>query len=121
MALSPEELVTFAGLGGAVIGALPSLISSLVSGRAEDGRHFNELVFNAAIESWKFTAENSASRKILPLEHYIIHTTKMCEFAFSGKPVTPETTAQRLKEVEAIMQVLIDHARSISSGGKSQE
>lgn len=117
MALSPEELVAVVGLGGAVIGALPSLITSLVSGRAEDRRHFNELVFNAAIESWKFTAEKSASRRILPLEHYIIHTAKMCEFAFSGKPVTPETTAQRLKEIEAVMKVLVEHASSVSSGG----
>lgn len=110
-------MVAVVGLGGAVIGALPSLITSLVSRRAEDRRHFNELVFNAAIESWKFTAEKSASRKILPLEHYIIHTAKMCEFALSGEPVTPETTAQRLKEIEAVMVVLIDHANSISSSG----
>jgi hypothetical protein len=117
MALSPEELIAVVGLGGAVIGALPSLITSLVSRRAEDKRHFNELVFNAAIESWKFTVEKGASRRILPLEHYIIHTAKMCEFALSGEPVTPETTAQRLKEIESIMKVLIDHASSVSSGG----
>ncbi len=119
MALSPEELVAVVGLGGAVIGALPSLITSLISKRAEDKHHFNELVFNAAIESWKLTAEHS--RRIMPLEHYIIHTAKMCEFALSGEPVTPETTAQRQKEIEAIMRVLEEHARSVSSSGNPKQ
>lgn len=118
MSLSPEELVAIVGLGGAAIGALPSLITSLVSKRAEDKRHFNELIFNAAIESWKLTAVHS--RSIMPLEHYIIHAAKMCEFAFSGKPVTPETTSQQLKEIEAVMKVLNEHAKSISSGGISK-
>lgn len=117
MTLSPEVLVAVVGLGGVAIGALPSLITSLVNRRAEDRRHFNELVFNAAIESWKLTAEKSSSRIILPLEHYIIHTAKMCEFALSGKPVTPETTAKHLKEIQAIMVVLSEHASSKSSGG----
>jgi len=85
MALSPEELVVVASLGGAAIGSLPSLISAFVSRRAENKRHFNELIFRAATESWKLVAEKSSSRIILPLEHYIIHTAKMCEFAFSGK------------------------------------
>jgi hypothetical protein len=115
MPLSHEELIAIVGLGGAVVGALPSLITSLMNRRAEDRRHFNELVFNAAIESWKLVAAHS--RSIMPLEHYIIHTTKMCEFALSKKPLTPETTAQHLKEIEAIMKVLSEHAKSVRSNG----
>ena len=120
MALTSEELIAIVGLGGAAIGALPSLITSLFNRRAEDKRHFNELVFKAATESWKFVAENSASRRVLPLEHYIVHTAKMCEFALSGDPVTPETTAVRLKEIDAVMKVLVEHASSVSSGNSRQ-
>jgi hypothetical protein len=116
MSLSPEVLVAIVGLGGAVIGALPGLITSLVNKRAEDKRHFNQLIFNAAIESWKLTAEHS--RSIMPLEHYIIHAAKMCEFALSGKPLTPETIAKQLQEIEAVMKVLSEHAKSVSSGTK---
>jgi len=115
MSLSPEELAVVGTLGGAVIGALPSFISSLLNRRTEEKRHFNELVVKAATESWKFIAENSRSRAILPLEHYIIHTAKMCEFALSGGKVTAETTAQQLQEIDAVMKVLAKHASSVSS------
>ena len=115
MALSPEELVAVAGLGGAAIGALPNLISTFINRRAEDKKNFNELVVKAATENWKFVAEHSQSRAVLPLEHYIIHTAKMCEFALSGEPVTPETTEKRLNEIDAVMTVLTNHAFSIST------
>jgi hypothetical protein len=118
MALSSEVLVAIVGLGGALIGALPGLISTLLNRRAEDKRHFNELVFKAATESWKLVAEKSASSRLSPLEHYIIHTAKMCEFAFSGEKITPESTAQRLKEIDAVMVVLTEHANAVSSGGR---
>lgn len=115
MSLSPEELAVVGTLGGAVIGALPSFITSLLNRRTEEQRHFQELTVRAATESWKFIAENSRSRGILPLEHFIIHTAKMCEFAFSGEKITPETTAARLKEIDAVMQVLVEHAHSVST------
>lgn len=118
MALSPEELVAVASLGGAAIGALPGIIAAVFNRRSEDKRHFNELVFNAATESWKLVAEKSAARHLAPLEHYIIHTAKMCEFAFSGEKITPESTAQRLAEIDAVMVVLTQHANSIANGGR---
>ncbi|MHB1084434.1 MAG: hypothetical protein ACYCZA_06305 [Thiobacillus sp.] len=119
MALSPEELVAVVGLGGAALGAFPGLIATFINRRAEDKKHFNELVVKAATENWKFVAEHSQSRAILPLEHYIIHTAKMCEFALSGDPVTPETTEKRLKEIDAVMTVLANHAFSVSTVKKS--
>lgn len=118
MTLTPEELIAIVGLGGVAIGALPSLIISFINRRAEDRHHFSELVFKAAIESWKFIGEKSTVQYILPLEHYIIHTAKMCEFALSGEKVTPETIVLRLKEVDAVMKVLAEHAYSISSNNK---
>jgi len=39
MALSPEELVAVASLGGAAIGALPGIIAAVFSRRSEDKRH----------------------------------------------------------------------------------
>lgn len=120
MALSPEELVAVASLGGAAIGALPGIIAAVFSRRSEDKRHFNELVFNAATESWKLVAEKSAASRLAPLEHYIIHTAKMCEFAFSGEKITPESTAKQLKEIGAVMVVLAEHATSASTTCKPE-
>lgn len=120
MSLSPEELAVVGTLGGALIGALPSFITSLLNRRSDTKKHFNELIVKAATENWKFVAEKSTSRVLLPLEHYIIHTAKMCEFALSGEKVTPETTEQRLKEIDAVMRVLANHAYSVSSTRKQE-
>lgn len=115
MSLSPEELAVVGTLGGAVIGALPQFISSLLNRRTEEKRHFRELAVRAATESWKFIAENTKSRGILPLEHYIMHTAMMCDFAFSGEKITPEVASAKLKEIDSVMRVLVEHAHSVSS------
>ncbi len=73
------------------------------------------MIVKAAIENWKFVAEHSSSKAIMPMEHYIIHTAKMCEFAFADTPITPESTKVQLAEIEAIMTVLTEHAHSKSS------
>jgi len=117
MAIPPEVLVAITGLLGAAIGSLPGLFFSVINRRAEDKKNFNELVVKAATENWKFVVEHSQSSTIMPLEHYIIHTAKMCEFALSVESITPENTEKRLKEIESIMTVLENHA--IAVGHKS--
>ena len=110
MSLSPQELTVVAGLGGAIIGAMPGLISSLINRRTEERKQFKELVIKAAIESWKTTVEHS--KAVMPLEHYIVHSAKMCEFVLSDKKVTAETMRAHLQEVGALMDVLSVHAIS---------
>ena len=88
MEISSNALAVFGTLGGALIGALPSLITSILNRQSDAKKHFSELVVKAATENWKFVAEHSSSQVVLPLEHLIIHTAKMCEFALSGEPVT---------------------------------
>ena len=87
MALSPEDLAVVASLGGAIVGAVLGLVSSLLSKRSEERKQLKELVVKAAIESWKAHAERGPGR-LLPLEHYIIHTAKMCELALAEAKVT---------------------------------
>ena len=120
MSISPEVSTGLLTLGGAVVGAIPGLVSSFLSKRSDEKKQLRELVVKAATDSWKTHAEHGQG-KLLPLEHYIIHTAKMCEFALSGELVTPETTAQRLKEIEAVMKVLSEHASSISSTGSPKQ
>jgi ribosomal protein S3AE len=109
--MSPEVLAVFASLGGAVIGAVPGLISSFINRKVEDKKQFRELVIKAATESWKTHIEHSASKGILPLEHYIIHTSKMCEIALSGEKITPEKMSSHLQELDSVMRVLVEYAK----------
>jgi hypothetical protein len=112
MALSPAELAVVASLGGAVVGALPGLVSSFLIKRSDERKQFKELVAKAAIESWKMHAEHAGTRAMLPLEHYIIYTAKMCEFALADKKATAETMRTHLHEVSALMEVLAEHANT---------
>jgi lipase chaperone LimK len=112
MALSPEELAVVASLGGAVVGALPGLVSSFLTKRSDERKQFKELVVKAAIESWKTHAAHAGTRAMLPLEHYIIYTAKMCEFALADKKVTAESMRTHLQEVSALMEVLVQHAKA---------
>jgi hypothetical protein len=110
MPISPELSAGLLTLGGAVVGALPGLLSSFLSKRSDEKKQLRELVFKAATESWKTHAENSNGRALLPLEHYIVHTMKMCEFAMSGEKVTPETLKGHLQETSALMDLMVEHA-----------
>ena len=109
MSISPEVSTGLLTLGGAVVGAIPGLVSSFLSKRSDEKKQLRELVVKAATDSWKTHAEHGQG-KLLPLEHYIIHTMKMCEFALSGEKVTPESMKTHLQETSALMDVLVEHA-----------
>lgn len=109
MALSPGELAVLASLGGALVGAVPGLVSSFLSKQSDERKHFKELVFKAATDSWKTHAEIGNGR-VLPLEHYIIHTAKMCEVALSDEELTAESMKKQLQKISALMDVLAEHA-----------
>ena len=109
MPISPEVSTGLLTLGGAVVGAIPGLVSSFLNKRSDEKKQLIELVVNAATESWKTHVEHGQGN-MLPLEHYIIHTMKMCEFALSGKKVTPESMKTHLQETSALMDVLVEHA-----------
>ena len=109
MSISTEVSIGLLTLGGAIVGAIPGVVSSFLSQRSDEKKQLRELVVRAATDSWKFHAEHGDG-KLLPLEHYIIHTMKMCEFALSGDKVTSESIKTHLKETSALMDVLVEHA-----------
>ncbi len=113
MTLTPSELTVLATLGGAVVGALPSTISLFVNKNIEVSKQFNELVVKAAIESWKSHVAHSKGGAIFPLEHYIIHTSKMCELALN-KNISPENVKAELHKINDIMKLLEENALKVS-------
>ena len=110
MSLSSEELTVIGTLGGAIVGALSSTIVSIVNKRSEEKRHFRETVINAAIENWKHVSQISSSQYLMPLEHYIIHTAKMCDLALNEK-LTNCNIKEKLSEIDELMDALEDHAK----------
>ena len=100
-------------IGAALAGAMPGLVSGLLSRKAEDKKQLRELVMHTTAANWRFVAENS--KAVLPFEHYMIHTSMMCELAFSGKEITEQRTKDHIAKVDLIMMTLAAHAISIST------
>ena len=108
MALSPQEFSIVAALGGAIIGAIPGIVTTFITRRSDERKQIKELVVKAAIESWKTHAAAPGKKDMLPLEIYIVHSAKMCELAFSDKKMSPETMRSSIQEIHALMQVLAE-------------
>lgn len=109
---TPEIATALLTLAGAIVGALPGLISGFFSRRAEEKKQLRELVMKTTAENWRFIAENA--KAVLPFEHYMIHTTMMCDLAFSGNEITEEGVTTHLAKVATIMEALHKHAQGQS-------
>lgn len=75
------------GLIGAAIGAIPGIVLFWLGKRSEDRRHLRELVMRAAIEDWKCrnAIETSAGRPLIPLDGFIIRSTRILDEIKSGR------------------------------------
>ena len=98
-------------MGSAAIGALPGLISGFFSRRAEEKKQLRELVMKTTAENWRFIAENSTAT--MPFEHYMVHTTMMCDLVFSGEKITEQGIKVHLAKVGTVMDALRQHATSV--------
>lgn len=107
---TPEVTTALLTLAGALVGALPGLISGFFNSRAEEKKQLRELVMKTTAENWRFIAENS--KAVLPFEHYMIHTTMMCDLVFSGREITEEALKAHLAKVGTVMEALHQHATS---------
>lgn len=119
MNLTATELAVFGTLGGALIGGLFSFITAFFSKRSEERQHFRELVVNTAASHWRNVAEISSSQRMPPLTDYIVHTVKMCDLALSNK-LTAENVKEKLEEISTLMDILTEHANSVSVVEKNQ-
>jgi type II secretory pathway pseudopilin PulG len=108
----PPEI---AALLGAAVGAIPSLIAAKLNARAREREQVREIAIRAAIENWRLTAEHA--RAVLPLEHYIIHAAKMTDLAFADEKLTPSQIADRLKEIDALMDALARKSKPADRAG----
>ena len=104
---------------------VPNLVSALAGGllvgtinfamrwqdrKAEEKRHFQELIFKSAVEEWKqnFTLgielmKVGKKTAVEPLVTYLIHLIKLSEVLMAGK-ITKENLSQKLTEVSEVMR-----------------
>lgn len=92
-------------IAGGVITGAAMIITSYLTKKSEENKSTQALVFNAAIENWKFTYEYARSsvpkgKTIMfpPLETFLIHMWKTREIMFD-KGTTSENIECRLREL----------------------
>ena len=101
-------------IGAAVGGGIASIISAFshwLARRSEERRALRQLVMQAAIENWKYTADlakhiaqssnDKRNLNIYPLDGFIIHMLKLVEILDTGK-ITPDRVREIIREVHAV-------------------
>jgi hypothetical protein len=116
MSYAPEVVAIAAGLIGAIIGAAPGIISSWLSYRAKEKQQRIDMISDAATKTWEFHVANAKIRggPILPLEHYVMHSTLMNELIFDGKKRTKEELMAELSRIKEVAETLFEHASTFS-------
>lgn len=111
MALSSELITVIGTLGGAFIGAASGFGTVWITKRSDEKKSMRDLVVKAAIESWGL--HKATSKVVLPLDHYIIHSTLMFELATRNN-LTPQRLKDGLAEISALVEVMSAHAHQVA-------
>jgi len=98
-----------AAIGGGLVSGIILLFNNWINKRSEEKKHFNEIMLNAALESWKqacdFAIESTkmSHRRavVLPLEAHIIYVMEVTKVLLDKK-ITKENIVEKLKKVREI-------------------
>jgi len=103
----PGLLPTVAALGGAVVGALGTILVTMISNRSAERRHLKELVFGAAVENWKKAAELAAQtpgkHALAPLDDFVLGLLIKADL-FVDRKVTKENIRAVLEKGDALSE-----------------
>lgn len=107
--ISPWVPVVSALAGGVLVGII-NFAMRWQDRKAEEKRHFQELIFKTAVEEWKQhctlaieTMKAGKKTVIEPLVTYLVHLIKVSEMLIDGK-ITKENLSQKLAEVNELMR-----------------
>ena len=95
--------------GSTLLGVIVTLFFNLRTARltkeSEERKHQKELVFKAAIENWKQTAElNRQARRpgrLMPLDVFLVHMVALSDLLFDPK-LSPDMLKTRMAEIEKL-------------------
>ncbi len=120
----PENLTSVTALAGAIgalvaaiVVSLSNVVVTLVNKRAEERKHYRELIINAAIENYK--EERSMAKVVMerrpeidqifyPMDDFIIHMAVLAEFVIDKK-IKPDELKEALVKMDKIRLMVEEH------------
>lgn len=114
MILSPPELAVAGTLGGVLITAIASVVTTFINKRSEERKHLATLTTNAAIEHWNRLHEGRKGEDILPLDIYLVHMAKLAQEVLNGE-ISKENIAVKLRDIDEIVTEMQKYAESVTS------
>jgi hypothetical protein len=112
---SPPHIViaimeaAIAGLIGASIGIVPSIVTYWLGRRSEERRHLREMIFKAAFEDWKLRNDRVRAEhpghSTLPLDGYVIHAAHLIRQIDRTGRLEPAEARRLIRE-----SLEVDHA-----------
>ena len=109
----------FYALVGALVGAVPASISAWYTARSTERSHIRKAVMETSKEIWLERAKHHGA--MLPYEHFLIYTTLISEFLYSGKARDAKATRDYLDRVNPVMDELLRDARRKSMGSHTHD
>ena len=110
MELDPIIISAGSAVIGGFVGAVTTLLATLLRQRSEERKHYRALLISTALESWK---EDRAVAKLLiqhrprmdvkfhPLESYLVHMAGITDMIIDGK-VNKSNVEELLEEVHSV-------------------
>lgn len=111
MQFTSEMLTLIGTLGGVLIGAVATTVTTYITKRSEERRHLQQLAMQAAIESWKGVLQHDRAGRVAPLSHFILHTVLTTQLV-AEKRLTPEIVRKRHDEISAMLATLEQNAEA---------
>ena len=107
MELKTEYLILIGTLGGAVIGAITSLVTVWITKVYEDKSRRRELLITSGLEQWKKAIDGAHVRggMVVPLEDYIIHLLALSDLMVTK--MSPTETVDQLKKVQETTDAIL--------------
>lgn len=106
-----------------VITAGTAIAVTWITTHSAERRHRREILFNAAIESWKKEwelgdklAEQGAKVEMSPIDSHLIHMSNFSDALLDGK-LTTENMKEKLEKIYAVSREHRKYAKDITGTG----
>lgn len=105
--MTPELSTLMAGLGGASIGFIASIITALISKHYEYKKVRETLILDAATKNWEGAKEAwlKHNGELMPLETFIAHQSRIIPIMLR-KSISKKEIVEAMKESREIRQIL---------------
>ncbi len=105
--MTPELTTLIAGLGGALIGFIASILTVWISKHYEYKKLRETLILDAAIKNWEGAKEawSKHGGALMPLEDFIAHQSRIIPILLR-KSITKAEVEEAMKKSREVRQIL---------------